>query len=75
MKKLVLAACATVVLSGCDTYDYGDYGYGGYGYAPAVVNDYPGYTYRKGYYYDGYNRRFDSGTLYRRYRHHRHWRR
>ncbi len=72
MKKLILAACATLALSACDTYGYGDYGYGGYGYAPAGVY-YPGYTYRDGYYYDGYNRRYDSETLYRRHHHHRHW--
>ena len=120
MKKLILAAAATLGLSGCvglggygsgisvgynnGYYNDGYYnrGYGGYGsygggncvaydrwgrayytcgfdryygsnryiYSPrSVVYYYPGYTYRRGYYYDNYNRRYSPRTLYSR--HHR----
>ena len=117
MKKLILAAAASIGLSGCvgfggygsgisvgygsgygSNYGYNNgYGYSGYGgndciaydrfgrayyqcgygnyygsnrytYSPrTVVYYYPGYTYRRGSYYDGYNRRYDSGTLYNRH--------
>ena len=69
----------------CITYDrygraYYSCGYGGYSaanryvYSPrTVVYYYPGYTYRNGYYYDGYNRRYDGRSLYyRHYRNRRH---
>ena len=50
----------------------GYYGSSRYGYSPRAIIYYPGYTYRNGYYYDRYNRRYDSDWLYRR--HHRHHR-
>ena len=65
----------------CITYDrygrayyscgYGGYTYGNrYTYSPrTVVYYYPGYTYRGGYYYDRYSRRYDPRSLY--YRHYR----
>lgn len=65
----------------CIAYDrygraYYQCGYGGYygsnryTYSPrTVVYYYPGYSYRSGYYYDNYNRRYDGRTLYNR--HHR----
>ena len=113
MKKIILAAAASVGLSGCvglggygsgisvgygSGYGYNSgYGYSGYGgrdciaydrygrayytcgygsyygsnrytYSPrTVVYYYPGYSYRGGYYYDGYNRRYDGRTLYNRH--------
>lgn len=69
--------------SPCISYDrygrqYYSCGFGGYSgsrysYSPrSVIYYYPGYIYRNGYYYDRYNRRYDSNWLYRRYhRHHR----
>ena len=66
---------------GCITHDrygraYYTCGYGGYSsanryvYSPrTVVYYYPGYSYRGGYYYDRYNRRYDGRSLY--YRHYR----
>ena len=50
---------------------YGSYyGSNRYTYSPrTVVYYYPGYTYRSGYYFDSYNRRYDARTLYNR--HHR----
>lgn len=39
-----------------------------YVYSPGTaIYHYPGYTYRDGYYYDGYNRRHDGRALYTRH--------
>jgi hypothetical protein len=48
---------------------YGNYyGANRYSYSPrTVVYYYPGFSYRNGYYYDRYNRRYDGGSLYRRH--------
>lgn len=48
---------------------YGSYyGSNRYSYSPrTVVYYYPGYSYRSGYYYDRYNRRYDSRSLYHRH--------
>ena len=44
------------------------YGANRYVYSPrTVVYYYPGYTYRGGYYYDRYNRRYDSRWMYDRH--------
>jgi len=44
------------------------YGANRYTYSPrTVVYYYPGYTYRGGYYYDRYNRRYDGRSLYDRH--------
>jgi hypothetical protein len=68
--------------NGCITYDRygraynacgnaGNYGYGSYGAygypRRVVVYNYPGYTYRGGYYYDNYGRRYDVRTMNRRH--------
>lgn len=49
-------------------------GYGGYYglnrftyYPRSVVYYYPGYSYRRGYYHDGYNRHYRGRTLYNRH--------
>jgi len=54
----------TYYVCGFDNY----YGSNRYSYSPrTVVYYYPGYTYRGGYYYDRYNRRYDSRSLYHNY--------
>lgn len=59
----------TYYVCGFDNY----YGSNRYTYSPrTVVYYYPGYTYRGGYYYDRYNRRYEGRSLYNNYYGRRH---